>query len=111
MALKPPADTGLHTGPTIVVTRAVPVRITVVNTRNVTTSVHWHGIELESYFDGVAGCSGAGAHLAPIIAPHDSFVVRFTPPRAGTFIYHTLCGWNSSTARRTRRPPHRTRPG
>jgi hypothetical protein len=24
-----------------------------------------------------------------LIAPHDSFVVRFTPPRAGTFIYHT----------------------
>ncbi len=25
----------------------------------------------------------------PYIAPGDSFVARFTPPRAGTFIYHT----------------------
>jgi len=50
--------------------------------------VHWHGIELESFFDGVAGWSGAGTRLAPSIAPGDSFVARFTPPRAGTFIYH-----------------------
>lgn len=85
----PPPETGMHTGPPIVVTRGEPVRITVVNTLNVTTSVHWHGIELESYFDGVAGFSGAGTRLAPVIAPNDSFIVRFTPPRAGTFIYHT----------------------
>jgi FtsP/CotA-like multicopper oxidase with cupredoxin domain len=51
--------------------------------------VHWHGMELESYYDGVAGWSGADAHTAPLIAPGDSFVVRMTPPRPGTFIYHT----------------------
>jgi FtsP/CotA-like multicopper oxidase with cupredoxin domain len=85
----PPPDSGLHTGPTIVVVRGEPVRITVVNALDVPTSVHWHGIELESYYDGVPGFSGAGSRLAPLIAPHDSFVVRFTPPRAGTFIYHT----------------------
>jgi hypothetical protein len=59
---------------------------------NRTTSpfaVHWHGIELESYFDGVAGWSGTATRLAPLIAPGDSFVAHFTPPRAGTFIYHT----------------------
>jgi FtsP/CotA-like multicopper oxidase with cupredoxin domain len=54
--------------------------------------VHWHGMELESLFDGVAGWSGTGARLAPIIAPGDSFVARMTPPRAGTFIYHTHAG-------------------
>jgi FtsP/CotA-like multicopper oxidase with cupredoxin domain len=27
--------------------------------------------------------------LAPIIAPRDSFEARFTPPRVGTFIYHS----------------------
>jgi FtsP/CotA-like multicopper oxidase with cupredoxin domain len=86
---EPPPDSGLHTGPPIIVTRGEPVRITVVNALDVPTSVHWHGIELESYFDGVPGFSGAGSRLAPLIAPHDSFVVRFTPPRAGTFIYHT----------------------
>jgi FtsP/CotA-like multicopper oxidase with cupredoxin domain len=50
--------------------------------------VHWHGIELESYFDGVAGFSGGSGKVSPAIAPRDSFEARFTPPRAGTFIYH-----------------------
>src|SRR5206468_2424525 len=43
----------------------------------------------ESYFDGVAGFSGRDTRLAPLIAAGDSFEARFTPPRAGTFIYHT----------------------
>ena len=85
----PPPDTGLRVGPPIVITRGEPVRITVVNTLDVPTAVHWHGIELDSYYDGIAGFSGAGTHIAPIIAAADSFIVRFTPPRAGTFIYHT----------------------
>ncbi|MDQ6635723.1 MAG: multicopper oxidase domain-containing protein, partial [Gemmatimonadota bacterium] len=86
---EPPPDSGLRLGPPIVVTRGEPVRITVVNALDKPTTVHWHGIELESYYDGVAGFSGAAQRLAPVIAPHDSFVARFTPPRAGTFIYHT----------------------
>jgi len=86
---EPPADSGLHVGPALVLTRGERTSITVVNALDRTTSVHWHGIELDSYFDGVAGFSGQGTHIAPVIAPHDSFVARFTPPRAGTFIYHT----------------------
>ena len=85
----PAADSGLRFGPPLVITRGEPVTITVVNTLSEPTAVHWHGIELESYFDGVPGFSGEGRRLAPAIAPGDSFEVRFTPPRAGTFIYHT----------------------
>lgn len=62
--------------------------IMVVNELPEATSVHWHGIELESYYDGVAGFAGAATHIAPAIAPRDSFEARFTPPRSGTFIYH-----------------------
>jgi len=51
--------------------------------------VHWHGIELESYPDGVPGWSGAGKELLPPIAPHDSLTVSWTPPRAGSFMYHS----------------------
>jgi FtsP/CotA-like multicopper oxidase with cupredoxin domain len=51
--------------------------------------VHWHGMELESYNDGVAGWSGTPEHLSPAIAPGDSFVALFTPPRSGTFMYHS----------------------
>jgi FtsP/CotA-like multicopper oxidase with cupredoxin domain len=75
-------------GPTIVVKRGEPVSITVVNQLLEATAVHWHGIELESYYDGVAGFSGAGQRISPAIAAHDSFEVRFTPPRSGTFMYH-----------------------
>lgn len=75
--------------PTLDLTRGEPVRITIVNRLPDPTAVHWHGIELESYFDGVPGFSGLGASITPLIAPGDSFEVRFTPPRSGTFIYHT----------------------
>ena len=76
-------------GPTLILRRGEPVAITVVNELPEPTSVHWHGIELQSYYDGVAGFAGTPGRLAPQIAPKDSFVVRFTPPRAGTFMYHT----------------------
>jgi FtsP/CotA-like multicopper oxidase with cupredoxin domain len=46
-------------------------------------------MELDSYFDGVHGWSGAGSRVTPLIEPGGTFVVRFTPPRTGTFIYHT----------------------
>ncbi|MEO6526586.1 MAG: multicopper oxidase domain-containing protein [Gemmatimonadaceae bacterium] len=75
--------------PPIVLTRGQPVTITVQNALAEATAVHWHGIELESYYDGVAGFSGFAKRVAPVIAPGDSFVARFTPPRSGTFIYHT----------------------
>src|SRR5439155_12171089 len=63
-------------------------RITIVNHTRATTTVHWHGIEVPSYSDGVAGWSGSGTRTAPAIAPGDSFVASFTPPRSGTFMYH-----------------------
>lgn len=75
-------------GPTIVLARGEPVSITVVNALPEATSVHWHGIELDSYYDGVAGFAGHRGRIAPAIAPGDSFEARFIPPRAGTFIYH-----------------------
>lgn len=85
---EPARDSIRIPGTPLVLTRGEPVQITVLNRLAQPLAIHWHGIELESYFDGVAGWSGAGAHLAPATAPNDSFVVRFTPPRAGTFIYH-----------------------
>lgn len=80
----------LGQSPELDLVRGQPVAITIVNRLDEPTSVHWHGVEVEdSYVDGVAGFSGSGQRLAPAIAPGDSFVARFTPPRSGTFIYHT----------------------
>lgn len=91
-ATPPRADSIRIPGSPIVLRRGEPVAITVVNRPDRATAVHWHGIELESYFDGVPGWSGSAdgaAATTPMIAPGDSFVVRFTPPRSGTFIYHS----------------------
>jgi FtsP/CotA-like multicopper oxidase with cupredoxin domain len=75
-------------GPPIILTRGEPTEITVVNHLDSPTTIHWHGLELDSYYDGVAG-GGAGDQVTPAIQPGASFVARFTPNRAGTFIYHT----------------------
>jgi len=76
-------------GPPLVLTRNQPVAIHITNQLDEATSVHWHGIELESYYDGVPGWTGDGPQVTPPIAPGKSFDARFEPPRAGTFMYHT----------------------
>ena len=85
-----PTDSVPVLSPTLVLRRGEPVRVTLVNHLRAPTAVHWHGIELkDSYFDGVPGWSGMQDHLAKAIAPGDSFVAEFTPPRAGTYMYHS----------------------
>ena len=85
----PAADSVEIPGSPLLLTRGEPVAITVVNRLTEPTAIHWHGIELESFSDGVPDLSGIGPRLFRAIAPGDSFTARFTPPRAGTFIYHT----------------------
>ena len=72
----------------LVLRRNEPVRVTIINRTRATTGVHWHGIEVPAYSDGVPNFSGSDNRLAPMIAPGDSFVAAFTPPRSGTFMYH-----------------------
>jgi FtsP/CotA-like multicopper oxidase with cupredoxin domain len=76
-------------GPNIVLNRDEPVAIKVINRLKEPTTVHWHGLEIDSYFDGVSGWGNYKTMLAPIIQPGDSFVVHMRPPRSGTYIYHT----------------------
>jgi FtsP/CotA-like multicopper oxidase with cupredoxin domain len=75
--------------PLLLLTRGVPTDVTVVNHLDFPTGVHWHGLELESASDGVAGWSQTGDRRFQPIQPGDSFVAHLTQPRAGTFIYHT----------------------
>jgi FtsP/CotA-like multicopper oxidase with cupredoxin domain len=88
-ATEPARDSLLLPSSTLVLHRNEPTEITVINHSHAMASIHWHGIELESFYDGVSGWSGWGSRTAPVIVPGDSFVVRMTPDRAGTFIYHT----------------------
>jgi len=85
----PTSDRATGPGPAIVLRRGEPVEIMLVNNLAEATAIHWHGMELDSYYDGVHGWSGTRLRVTPMIEPGNRFLVRFTPPRAGTFIYHT----------------------
>jgi FtsP/CotA-like multicopper oxidase with cupredoxin domain len=76
-------------GPVLELERGKPVRIHVVNNLAEPTGIHWHGLEIESFPDGVANWSGMGDHVFPPVAPGAEFIAAFTPPRAGTFPYHS----------------------
>jgi len=83
------ADSMPVPGPVLSLVKGEPVAVTIVNRSHDEAAIHWHGIELESFPDGVPNWSGTGRSTLPMIAPHESLTVRFTPPRAGTFMYHS----------------------
>ena len=85
----PARDSVQIPAPVLELRRGQPVRLLVKNTMDEYTGVHWHGLEIESFPDGVPNYSGMGAHIMPPIAPGDSFAAEFTPPRSGTFPYHS----------------------
>ena len=87
---EPRPDSLEYPGPVLVLTRGEPTAIEVVNRTSEPTAVHWHGIELASYYDGVVGFGGTpGVLTTPAIRPGGRFEVRISPKRAGTFMYHT----------------------
>ena len=61
-------------------------RLSVTNTLDEDTSIHWHGILLHFQMDGVPGVSFPG------IRPRETFVYEFPVRQAGTFWYHSHSG-------------------
>ena len=100
-----------HPGPMLVLERGKPVRITVVNRlrasrrRCTGTGSSWRATR-------TACRTGAarGRVLRPI-EPGDSFAAEFTPPRAGTFMYHAHFERDAPDARGPLRPADRDRAG
>ncbi len=88
-ASRPAPDSIIVPGSPLVLRRDEPTRIVVHNRLPFALAVHWHGMELQSYYDGVAHWSGAPGGTRAPIAAGDSISVYITPPRAGTFMYHT----------------------
>ena len=62
------------------------VTINVVNRLDEDTSIHWHGILLPQYMDGVPMVSFAG------IKPGTTFTYRFKVRQSGTYWYHSHSG-------------------
>ncbi|HEX5387094.1 MAG TPA: multicopper oxidase domain-containing protein [Gemmatimonadales bacterium] len=88
-ATPPPLDSTRVPGTPLILTRGQPTAIVIHNRLRFPFSVHWHGLEIRSLYDGVPGWSGMPGATMPPIAPGDSVRVILTQPRAGTFIYHT----------------------
>ncbi len=86
---EPPPDSVPVPGSTIVVWKGEPTSITVVNRTREASQIHWHGLEIESYYDGVAGVGGYPGSITPAILPGASFEMRITPRRPGSYMYHT----------------------
>ena len=74
---------GVEPGPVLRVRQGVPFRAVVENTLPEPTTVHWHGIRLPNAMDGAPGLT------QPAIKPGERFTYAFTPPDAGTFLYHS----------------------
>ena len=85
----PAANAVQWPGPPIILHKGRPTSIWVINRSTEPSQVHWHGLEIDSYYDGVAGLSSNAGMVSPMIMPRDSFEVTVTPPRAGSFMYHT----------------------
>ncbi len=60
--------------------------INVVNRLDEDTSIHWHGLLVPFYMDGVPGVSFPG------IRSRESFSYRFSVPQNGTYWYHSHSG-------------------
>lgn len=88
-ATVPASDSIQIPGPVLELKRGEPVRIQVKNNLTEPSGVHWHGLEIESFPDGVAGFSGIGDKIMPAIPAGQMFAAEFTPPRSGTFPYHS----------------------
>jgi FtsP/CotA-like multicopper oxidase with cupredoxin domain len=73
---------GVH-GPVIEVVEGDRVRIFVTNKLAALTTVHWHGVLLESGMDGVGGLSQKA------IAPGQTYMYEFTLRQHGTLMYHS----------------------
>ena len=69
--------------PTLTWTEGEEVVVRVTNHMNEPSSVHWHGLLLPGYMDGVKGFNGY-----PGIEPGQTFTYRFTVQQNGTYWYH-----------------------
>ena len=74
----------LMPAPTLWWTEGEDVVVHVTNHMDELTSVHWHGILLPGYMDGVKGLNNY-----PGIEPGQTFTYRFTVRQSGTYWYHS----------------------
>ena len=77
---------GTIPGPLIRLKEGQNVRLSVTNTLDENTSIHWHGLLLPFQMDGVPGVSFPG------IKPGETFTYEFPVRQAGTYWWHSHSG-------------------
>ncbi len=77
---------GVLPAPLIRLREGQNARLSVTNTLDEDTSIHWHGLLLPFQMDGVPGISFPG------IKPRETFVYEFPIRQSGTFWYHSHSG-------------------
>ncbi|ALL15427.1 copper resistance system multicopper oxidase [Caulobacter henricii] len=80
------AINGTVPGPLIRLKEGQTVRLSVTNTLDEETSIHWHGLLVPFQMDGVPGVSFPG------IPPGETFVYEFPVKQSGTYWYHSHSG-------------------
>ena len=77
---------GTVPGPLIRLKEGTTVRLSVTNSLEEDTSIHWHGLLVPFQMDGVPGVAFPG------IAPGQTFVYEFPVKQSGTYWYHSHSG-------------------
>ncbi|MET3667480.1 copper resistance system multicopper oxidase [Caulobacter sp. 1776] len=77
---------GAVPGPLIRLKEGQHVRLSVTNTLDEDTSIHWHGLLVPFQMDGVPGVSFPG------IKPGETFTYQFQVRQSGTYWYHSHSG-------------------
>ena len=80
------AVNGAIPGPVLTFNEGEVAEISVTNNMNVETSVHWHGLLLPNFQDGVPYLT------TPPILPGKTFTYRFPLIHSGTYWYHSHTG-------------------
>lgn len=85
------ADTNTQStpGPLLILKQYQPTYVTVTNNMSFATSVHWHGLDLDSWADGVPDFSASDGKMSPSLLPGEKFTYKLTLMRPGTYMYHS----------------------
>lgn len=79
-------------GPLLLLKQFQTTYVTVKNRMTEDTSIHWHGLEIDSWADGVPKWSSSDGKSSPVLKPNEDFTYKLSLMRAGTFVYHSH--WN-----------------
>lgn len=76
-------------GPLILLRQYQTAYITLVNNMTISTGMHWHGLEVDSWADGVPDWSSSNGLTSPVVYPGKEFTYKLSLMRPGSFIYHS----------------------